>query len=1102
MIRMLINATQQEELRVALVDGQRLYDLDIESGSREQKKANIYKGKITRIEPSLEAAFVDYGAERHGFLPLKEISKTYFSKKSNSDGRINIKDVLTEGQEVIVQVDKEERGNKGAALTTFVSLAGRYLVLMPNNPRAGGISRRIDGDDRTQLKEAMSGLNVPDNGGLIVRTAGVGRSTEELQWDLDYLQTLWDSITKAAADRPAPFLIYQESNIVIRAIRDYLRDDIGEVLIDEKNVYQDAMNFVMQVMPHFKSRIKLYNEPTPLFNRFQIETQIETAFQREVRLPSGGSIVIDPTEALVSIDINSARATKGGDIEETALQTNLEAADEIARQLRLRDIGGLVVIDFIDMTPVRNQKEVENRMKAALEADRARVQIGRISRFGLLEMSRQRLRPSLGETSGIVCPRCNGQGFIRDVESLALSVLRLIEEECAKERTAQIRAILPVSVATFLLNEKRTNIAKIEKRNQVHIILVPNPHMETPHFHVERIRDDNAVMEQDDSSYDLVDTPEQPPYEPRQANEQARPQAAVTSIAPASPAPAPTPVEATTTVKAETKKPSLLKRILNALFGSNEESVAKEEPKKEVVKPTTTAKPSSDERKPPRDRQRNRRPARKHEKETTDQQTDDQQKPKSTRQSRRAQAEAKSQQPINKESNSNNTNKESNKDSSKETPNRPKRDQAQSKQDKPNNKQEQKDAPSKLKPRRPEPEIQERKREPNDNKRRNGKLKDEIELAQEQQAQVESDAKEAQAVADQTAANNAEGSDVKAERKPRRSRRSRRNNNKQDDNQSNSEQATETQASAAVAKTENSESPTNAIEPSTTTEQPKQNTLEASQQDASQATDATEDAQPKVEPESVAVESESITIESKVEPDSSITTPIENDAEKQEEAPKPKMTVKADMNRVETASEQAAEIAQADTANEVSEADISEADISEADNVPAETVSKEDTTSEQASVIAENTEQDSKSEAKTVAPETASVTPAATEEPTESIEPIKSEENHSDDSTLADETVKADSSNPTDTGRKVRQPRAIRGRKAAKPVTEEKKTDVQLPKALLEQQEKAKQELQDKRDQAAQQRRQRRSGRVKNDPRLAREESTDASQGETESASE
>ena len=1116
MIRMLINATQQEELRVALVDGQRLYDLDIESGSREQKKANIYKGKITRIEPSLEAAFVDYGAERHGFLPLKEISKTYFSKKSNSDGRINIKDVLTEGQEVIVQVDKEERGNKGAALTTFVSLAGRYLVLMPNNPRAGGISRRIDGDDRTQLKEAMSGLNVPDNGGLIVRTAGVGRSTEELQWDLDYLQTLWDSITKAAADRPAPFLIYQESNIVIRAIRDYLRDDIGEVLIDEKNVYQDAMNFVMQVMPHFKSRIKLYNEPTPLFNRFQIETQIETAFQREVRLPSGGSIVIDPTEALVSIDINSARATKGGDIEETALQTNLEAADEIARQLRLRDIGGLVVIDFIDMTPVRNQKEVENRMKAALEADRARVQIGRISRFGLLEMSRQRLRPSLGETSGIVCPRCNGQGFIRDVESLALSVLRLIEEECAKERTAQIRAILPVSVATFLLNEKRTNIAKIEKRNQVHIILVPNPHMETPHFHVERIRDDNAVMEQDDSSYDLVDTPEQPPYEPRQANEQARPQAAVTSIAPASPAPAPTPVEATPAVKAETKKPGLFKRILNALFGSTEESVAKEEPKKEAVKPTATAKPSSEERKPPRDRQRNRRPARKHEKETTDQQTDDQQKPKSTRQSRRAQAEAKSQQPINKESNSNNTNKESNKDSSKETPNRPKRDQAQSKQDKPNNKQEQKDAPSKLKPRRPEPEIQERKREPNDNKRRNGKLKDEIELAQEQQAQVESDAKEAQAVADQAAADNAEGSDAKAERKPRRSRRSRRNN-KQDDNQSNSEQATDTQAIAAATKTENSESPTNAIESSTATEQPKQNTLEASQQDASQATAVTEDAQlkdaqpkdaqPKVEPESVTVESESVTAESKIEPEtaeseSTVTTPIEKDAEKQEEAPKPKMTVKADMNRVEnaeTASEQTAEVAQADTANEVSEADISEAD-----NVPAETVSKEDTTSEQASVIAEKTDQDSKSEAKTVVPESAPVTPAATEEPTESIEPIKSEENHSDanDSTLADETVNTDSSNPTDTGRKMRQPRAIRGRKAAKPATEEKKTDVQLPKALLEQQEKAKQELQDKRDQAAQQRRQRRSGRVKNDPRLAREESTNASQGETESASE
>ena len=407
---MLINATQQEELRVALVDGQRLYDLDIESSSREQKKANIYKGKITRVEPSLEAAFVEYGSERHGFLPLKEISREYFKKGSDKGGRPNIKDVVAEGTEVIVQVDKEERGNKGAALTTFISLAGRYLVLMPNNPRAGGISRRIEGDDRKQLKEALDGVTIPPKTGAIVRTAGIGRTSEELQWDLDYLMTLWDAITGAAEERRSPFLIYQESNVVIRAIRDYLRQDIGEVLIDKPEVYQEALNFVQQVMPSYQNKIKLYDEPIPLFNRFQIESQIETAFQREVHLPSGGSIVIDPTEALVSIDINSARATRGSDIEETALQTNLEAADEISRQLRLRDIGGLIVIDFIDMTPIKNQREVENRMRDALKVDRARVQLGRISRFGLLEMSRQRLRPSLIESRGAVCPRCNGQG--------------------------------------------------------------------------------------------------------------------------------------------------------------------------------------------------------------------------------------------------------------------------------------------------------------------------------------------------------------------------------------------------------------------------------------------------------------------------------------------------------------------------------------------------------------------------------------------------------------------------------------------------------------------------------------------------------------------
>ncbi|MGE4533656.1 ribonuclease E [Halomonas sp.] len=490
MKRMLINATQPEELRVALVDGQRLYDLDIESGAREQKKANIYRGKITRIEPSLEAAFVDFGADRHGFLPLKEISREYFVKEP--DGRPSIKEVLKEGQEVIVQVDKEERGNKGAALTTFISLAGRFLVLMPNNPKAGGISRRIEGEERSQLKEAMNQLSVPDRMGLIVRTAGIGRSPEELQWDLDYLVQVWESITSEAGKRPAPFLIYRESNVIIRAMRDYLRQDIGEVLIDSPEVHEQALGFIRQVMPSYQQKIKLYADEVPLFSRFQIESQIETAYEREVKLPSGGSIVIDHTEALVSIDINSARATRGSDIEETALQTNLEAADEIARQLRLRDIGGLVVIDFIDMSPARNQREVENRMRDALKLDRARVQIGRISRFGLMEMSRQRLRPSLGETSGVVCPRCNGQGTIRDVRSISLSIMRLIEEEAMKERSAQIRAILPVPVATYLLNEKRNVLADIERRQGVRVVLLPSPDMDTPHYDVQRLRDDHV----------------------------------------------------------------------------------------------------------------------------------------------------------------------------------------------------------------------------------------------------------------------------------------------------------------------------------------------------------------------------------------------------------------------------------------------------------------------------------------------------------------------------------------------------------------------------------------------------------------------------------
>ncbi|MBF5057964.1 phosphoric diester hydrolase, partial [Alcanivorax sp. 521-1] len=490
---MLINATHPEEIRVALVDGQRLYDLDIEHRTREQKKANIYKGKITRIEPSLEAAFVDFGAERHGFLPLKEISRQYFQKDPKDiQGRINIKDVIKEGQEVIIQVDKEERGNKGAALTTFISLAGRYLVLMPNNPRAGGISRRIEGEERQQLKEALGSLQIPDEMGVIVRTAGLGRSAEELQWDLNYLLKLWGSIAEASETRKAPFLIYQESNVIIRAIRDYLRKDIGEVLIDSRKVYDEAQAFVQQVMTDFQHKIKLYDDDTPLFSRYQIESQIETAFEREVKLPSGGSIVIDPTEALVSIDINSSRATKGADIEETALQTNLEAADEIARQLRLRDIGGLIVVDFIDMGPARNQREVENRMREALEADRARIQLGRISRFGLLELSRQRLRPSLGETSSIVCPRCDGLGHIRDVKSLALSILRLIEEEVMKERTGEIQAQVPVAVGTFLLNEKRQVLREIEANHKVRVLVIPNPNLETPHFEVERIRDDQT----------------------------------------------------------------------------------------------------------------------------------------------------------------------------------------------------------------------------------------------------------------------------------------------------------------------------------------------------------------------------------------------------------------------------------------------------------------------------------------------------------------------------------------------------------------------------------------------------------------------------------
>ena len=563
MKRMLINATHPEELRVALVDGQRLFDLDIESSTREQKKSNIYKGRITRVEPSLEAAFVDFGADRHGFLPLKEISKEYFKKSPGQiEGKINIKDVVSEGQEVIVQVDKEERGNKGAALTTFISLAGRYLVLMPNNPRAGGISRRIEGEERAQLKEAMNGVQVPKSMGIIVRTAGIGRTTEELQWDLDYLVQFWEAITQAAGERKAPFLIHQESNVIIRAVRDYLRQDIGEVLIDAESVYEDVLSFVRAVMPTFENKIKLYKDEIPLFSRYQIEGQIETAFQREVKLPSGGSIVIDPTEALVSIDINSSRATKGHDIEETALQTNLEAAEEIARQLRLRDMGGLIVIDFIDMTPAKHQREVEHKMREALEIDRARVQVGKISRFGLLEMSRQRLRPSLGETRSEVCPRCEGQGTIRGIESLALSIMRLIYEESSKEKTAEVRAMVPVSVATFLLNEKRKQLADIEARQGVSVVVAPVPNMETPHFEIIRLRQDEATPEHVSShqvAQQYNEREEEAVVEMPGTEKPVREQAAVKAIRPA--APAPTPAAAPASQEASEQEEGLFRKL-------------------------------------------------------------------------------------------------------------------------------------------------------------------------------------------------------------------------------------------------------------------------------------------------------------------------------------------------------------------------------------------------------------------------------------------------------------------------------------------------------------------------------------------------------------
>jgi ribonuclease E len=503
MKRMLVNATQEEELRVALVDGQKIYDLDVEAPSREQKKANVYKGRLTRIEPSLEACFVDYGAERHGFLPLKEISKEYF-KGQATPGRFNIRELLDEGQEVVVQVEKEERGNKGAALTTFISLAGRFLVLMPNNARAGGVSRRIEGEDREQLREALDQVQIPDGMGAIVRTAGVGRSAEELQWDLDNLREVWSAVSDAAAGRSAPFLIYQESKAIIRALRDYLADDIGEILVDNQEIFNEAQQYMQRFMPAGIRKLKYYDDPVPLFTRFQIENQIESAHSHKVNLPSGGSIVIDPTEALVSIDINSARATRGGDIETTALNTNLEAADEIARQLRLRDLGGLIVVDFIDMESPKNQRAVEDRMRDAVKQDRARIQLGRISRFGLLELSRQRLRPSIGESAHITCPRCSGMGTIRGVESLALALLRLIGEEARKDRTVKVLAQLPVEVATYLMNEKREGIQSIESKGKVQVVLVPNKYLETPNYEIRRIRDDEAQLAENSAMSHLI----------------------------------------------------------------------------------------------------------------------------------------------------------------------------------------------------------------------------------------------------------------------------------------------------------------------------------------------------------------------------------------------------------------------------------------------------------------------------------------------------------------------------------------------------------------------------------------------------------------------
>ena len=580
MKRMLFNATQPEELRVAIVDGQKLIDLDIESAGKEQRKSNIYKAVITRLEPSLEAAFVEYGGDRHGFLPFKEISRVYF--KENSDpAKVRIQDALREGQELIVQVDKDERGTKGAALTTFISLAGRYLVLMPNNPRGGGVSRRIEGEDRAELRDVMSQLDVPTGMSIIARTAGIGRSEEELQWDLNYLMQLWRAIEDASKSQNGAFLIYQESSLVIRAIRDYFHQEIGEILIDTESIYDQACQFMSHVMPANVNRVKLYHDDVPLFSRFQIEHQIETAYSRQVTLPSGGAIVIDHTEALVSVDVNSARATRGSDIEQTALNTNLEAADEIARQLRLRDLGGLVVIDFIDMEVTRNQREVEGRLHDALRYDRARVQVGKISRFGLLELSRQRLRPSLGESSYISCPRCHGTGHIRGTDSSALHILRIIQEEAMKENTAALHVQVPVDVATYLLNEKRAEIHAIEARLKMSVILIPNVHLETPNYTINRLRHDDVKLGEVQTSYQMVEKPTEEITLPSAAQESKppRPQAVVKGITPSQPAPI-----RDERPQSQIKETSLLSKLFG-WFSQPSSEERKEEPKQIRTRP-------------------------------------------------------------------------------------------------------------------------------------------------------------------------------------------------------------------------------------------------------------------------------------------------------------------------------------------------------------------------------------------------------------------------------------------------------------------------------------------------------------------------------------